>query len=229
MQKLRVKISSTLAIPRPNLYVDKLKNEFHGWALNEAEAPQQKGAWRDLFEVDSTTAVDLEIGTGNGFHFSNYALNNPSRCLLGLELKYKPLIQSITRALRDGAKNAKIARYDGRMVDDLFNPEELDKVFIHFPDPWVKKKHLKNRLITDEFLQMLFKLQKPQSLLEFKTDNYDYFLWAKERFERSPYKITAITQDLHNSEFANENFMTHFESIFHKQGIPINFVRLIRS
>jgi tRNA (guanine-N7-)-methyltransferase len=114
-------------------------------------------------------------------------------------------------------------------VPELFTPNELNDVYIFFPDPWEKQRKHKHRLIQDDFLQKLFEVQRPGSKLFFKTDSADYFAWAMERFQRSPYSITASTTDLHTSEHAPSNFITQFESIFIRQGLKIGFATLFKS
>jgi len=204
-----------------------LDGEFAGQAFNEERATALKGQWRKLaFKVDESHALDLEIGTGNGFHFSHLATKHPDRSVLGIEVKFKPLIQSIRRAVSAGAKNCAIARYDAYHLEDLFTDGELNNIYIHFPDPWSKKRQWKHRLIQTEFLVKLHRLMKPGSFLDFKTDNLDYFDWAVERFHASALKVTRETRDLHASEWASENFVTHFEGIFLSQGMKINYARL---
>lgn len=111
------------------------------------------------------------------------------------------------------------------MVHELFAPNEVDNVYIHFPDPWPKKRAFKHRLIQDGFLVELFKVMRPGGFVEFKTDNVDYFDWTLEHVKRSPFRIFRETRDLHNSEWASENFMTHFEKLWTGQGLKTHLVR----
>jgi tRNA (guanine-N7-)-methyltransferase len=172
--------------------------------------------------------MDLEIGTGNGLHFAHHAITYPGRCLVGLELRYKPLIQTIRRALRAGGKNARAARYNAYLLPELFTPGELNDAFIFFPDPWEKTRGHKHRLIQDEFLLRLFEMQRPGSRLFFKTDSRDYFDWSLARFQRSPYQVEAFSHDLHRSEHADGNFVTQFERIFIQQGLAIGYARMLK-
>lgn len=225
----RPRLAPTKGLPHPTEYVKALDGEFAAHAFNEERAVAFKGRWRtEAFRVPETHALDLEIGTGNGFHFSQLALANPARAVLGIEVKFKPLIQTIRRALAAGAKNCAIARYDAYHLDDLFADGELSNVYIHFPDPWSKKRQWKHRLIQTEFLALAHRLMRPGSFLDFKTDNLDYFEWAVERFHASPFRVTRETRDLHASDWKDENFVTHFESIFLSQGMKINYARLER-
>lgn len=223
MIEKRPQLSLTRTIPKPTYYIKAIDSEFAEYAFNEERAPQFKGQWRsDVFKVDETIPIDVEFGTGNGHHFAHHAGLHPNRCLVGFELKYKPLIQSIRRTLHGGAKNARIMRYHAHNVDLAFAKNEINNVYIHFPDPWERPKKFKNRIVCETFLRRLFELQRPGSFIEFKTDSREYFLWALQEIERSPYQLEFQTLDLHKSPRASENFITTFEKIFLKEGIPIN-------
>jgi tRNA (guanine-N7-)-methyltransferase len=229
MTDRRPQLSLTRTIPKPTYYIGAIDTEFAEFAFNEERAPTFIGKWRaEVFKVNHEVSIDLEFGTGNGQHFAHHSVQHPERCLVGFELKYKPLIQSIRRALNDGAKNARIMRYHAHNADLAFAPDEVNNVYIHFPDPWARPKKFKNRIVCETFLNRLFKLQRPGSFVEFKTDSRDYFLWAMSEISRTPYQLEFQTLDLHRSSLAESNFITTFEKIFLGEGIPINACRLIK-
>lgn len=214
-------------MPNPNHYVLALQGEYSPWSYDEEQAPTFRGAWREkAFGVSALTKVDLEIGTGNGLHFAHRSNQYPERCVIGLELRYKPLIQSIRRVVRAGGTNARIARYNAYLLPELFVQNEIDDVFIFFPDPWEKSRNHKHRIIQDEFLKRVFEMQRSGCRVYFKTDSRDYFEWALTRFQRSAYEVEAHTFDLHHSEFAQNNFITQFEQIFIRQGLAIGYACL---
>ncbi len=223
------KITKTADVPKPNKYIDALLNELSDYAFDESRVPGFKGRWREeVFAESDSYPIDLEIGTGNGYHFAHRAKAHPERGFLGMEIKYKPLIQSIKRALNDDSTHCRMLRFHANEIETVFSTEEIDNVFIHFPDPWPKKRHFKNRLIQEDFLDKIFAIQREGSFLEFKTDSYSYFEWAMERFEKSKYRIDYQTEDLHASSEVDHSFLTHFEKIFVSKGIPINYVRLVK-
>jgi len=225
----QLRVSRTKTIPVPNAYVKAIYGEFAQWTYDEERTPEFRGKWRgEAFGVSDQVPLDLEIGTGNGLHFANQAMKHPERCLLGIELRYKPLIQSIRRVIRNGGGNARAARYNAYLLPEIFTIGELNDVYIFFPDPWEKTRQHKHRLIQDEFLERMFAIQRPGSKLFFKTDSQDYFAWAMTRFERSPYRVAAHSGDLHSSEHARTNFITQFERIFLRQGLKIGYAELLR-
>ena len=225
--KRKYKIFRTTALPFPNEYVKALMGELNGWSYSEEQALDFKGKWHEeVFSAKNDMPLDLEIGTGNGFHFAHHAKKYPERLLLGLELKYKPLIQSIRRARTEGSENARMARFKATVLDYILADNEVQNVIIHHPDPWLKKSQKKNRLIQDVFMKKLSTIQKENGIVDFKTDNENYYDWALEVFKNSSYSFERETRDLHNSPWAEENFITAFERIFLVKGQPIFYCRL---
>ena len=219
--------TQTARLPKPNQYVLQLQNEYSNYAFLEERAPSYKGLWRaNAFDKQESSFLDLEIGTGNGFHFGHRAEKHPERLLLGMELKYKPLVQTIRRAVRAGCQNAKVIRYHAGFLQNLFAENELNTIYIHFPDPWSRHKQSKHRLLNREFLDIMLNCQKGGEIVEFKTDNKIYFEWARGNIYASKYIVDFETEDLHQSAIRESNFVTHFESIFLRQQLPIYCMRL---
>ena len=206
-----------------------LQNEFKDHAFSEARGPLNKGKWRsEVFKVDANHPMDLEIGTGIGRHFTHYCKTNPNRCLVGVEIKYKPLIQSIRRTLGEGCQNGAMVRFHAFNIEELFAEGEVNNLIIHFPDPWTSPRKPKNRVMRREMLEKFFQLQKENSMFEFKTDSLEYFEWALEEVKSSSYKLEFVTFDLHQSEVKERNFVTTFEQIFLNKGQPIYYLRLTK-
>lgn len=229
MEGRNLKIRPTREIPKPNYYILALDGEFKDFAYNEERVQSFKGEWRSkAFGASPESPIDVEIGTGNGNHFAHHAKSYPQRNLIGLELKYKPLIQTIRRTLNNGSRNARVTRFHAHNLDMIFAPGEIDNVYIHFPDPWERPKKFKNRIVSEEFLERVYNLQKPGSFIEFKTDSREYYLWARDQIAKSKYKVEFETLNLHSTQVSEKNFITSFERIFMRQGIEINYIKLIR-
>jgi tRNA (guanine-N7-)-methyltransferase len=217
----------TKNIPFPNLYV-KMLPEYKNWIFLEEEAVGLKGKWASVFG-DPSLPVDLEIGCGNGFFFAQQVENRRDRNLLGIELKYKPLVQTVRRVKTKDHSNGRGIRFHGGYIDGIFAEQEIRHIYIFFPDPWPKKRHRKNRLLNSSFFKMLSGVQKKEEFVDFKTDSEDYFDQVVGELKDSNYAIVRNTRDLHKSEWARENFMTSFEKIFTNKGQPTYYMRLKNS
>lgn len=227
----RPQINLTRELPKPNAYAVAMDHEYKEIAFNEERAPLNKGAWREkVFGVTNDIPLDVEVGTGAGHHFAHHAKKYPERCLVGLELKYKPLIQTIRRAKNGGGVHNAICRYHAFNLDQLFADGEVNNVYIHCPDPWVTPRKPRNRVVNRHILADIYKMQRPGSFLEFKTDSREYFLWALEEIKLTPYKVEFQTLNLYGEDniYKQNNFQTGFERIFVNQGIEINYIKLIK-
>jgi tRNA (guanine-N7-)-methyltransferase len=227
----RPQINLTRELPKPNAYAVAMDHEYKEIAFNEERAPLNKGVWREkVFGVSQDFPLDVEVGTGAGHHFAHHAKKFPERCLVGLELKYKPLIQTIRRAKMGGGVHNAICRYHAFSLDELFAESEVNNVYIHCPDPWVTPRKPRNRVVNRHILGDIYKMQRPGSFLEFKTDSREYFLWALEEIKLTPYKVEFQTLNLYGEDniYKQNNFQTGFERIFVNQGIEINYIKLIK-
>lgn len=228
-RRRRPRLVAAKTLPNPTAYALALNGEYSDWAYDEDRARSERGRWRRVSGVNETHPLDIEIGTGNGYFFAHQATKEPGRTLMGIELKFKPLIQSIRRSLGAGNTNSRVVRYDASCIEDVFAEGELNNIYIHHPDPWPRQRDRKHRLIQAGFLRTLHGLMRPGSFVNFKTDSEAYFDWALPLISDSEFSLIRKTRDLHRSEWAKENFVTHFERLFMQRGQPIYYCRFEKS
>jgi tRNA (guanine-N7-)-methyltransferase len=210
-----------------NPYVAIAQQEEDRGVFLEEAARARRGDWRkSTFNVAEQTPLDLEIGVGNGEFLAHHANLHPERCVLGIERKFKPLVQSLKRAQRAELNNAALLRYQAGHLEDIFAPEELNNIYLFFPDPWPKTKHHKNRLVSGKFFTSTFTLQRANSRFEIKTDNDEYYEWILRFAKSSQYEIDAQTTDLHRSSWNTANYMTQFERLWTEKGLKTKYLCL---
>lgn len=204
-----------------NPYIQKMADQGE-YVLQEEPAKNSKSLWSSaVFKNDRP--LHVEIGTGNGFHFAHYAQQNPNVSLVGFEIKFKTLVQSIGRARVHDCTNARMVLGPVKLMSDYFANGEVEKILIHFPDPWPKIRQRKNRLMSVEFLQSAYAALSPGGILEFKTDHHEYFLSTAALLRQTPFVLKAYTENLHHSAWAEVNFKTQFESLFLRKKQRINY------
>ncbi len=123
------------------------------WYLEAAELSEPIDA-PALFS--RRTDVVLEIGSGMGESTVAMAAARPEINLLAVEV-YKPgVAQTLHHLSRANQHNVRVLRGDGvQVLTELVSPGGLDEVWLFFPDPWPKTKHLKRRLVTPEFAALV--------------------------------------------------------------------------
>lgn len=171
--------------------------------------------------------IHLEIGCGSGRYLTEWAGRHPQDAFLGLELRYKRLALSARKLQQRQLSNVLLMRERGEYFDEYFGPGSLDVLHVNFPDPWPKKGHAKNRLMSPEFLLRFRPYLRPEGEIRFKTDHPDYFAWVGETLRGlSEYRVLDDTDHLQHSVHAEENILTEFELLFRSKGDPpIGYLR----
>lgn len=220
----RPRIVKTKDLRIPNEYTLALDNECRDFAFNEERAPLNLGLWRSqVFGVPEETPLDLEIGTGNGVHFRSHCEKFPDRCLVGFELKFKPLIQTVRGLSRVGRSNGRGCRVHAFNIDQIFERGEVNNIFMHFPDPWVSPRKPKNRMVNERMVEIFWNLQRSGSNFELKTDSHEYFVWACRHMKVRPYEELIYSENWHADDRSQSHVRTQFENIFSRQQMPIYY------
>jgi tRNA (guanine-N7-)-methyltransferase len=127
--------------------------------------------WSEIF--GNANPVDLEIGIGNGSFLVPFAKDHPERNMVGLEIAGEYVRKADKKLIRQNIPNAKLMIGDAKLlVWKLFADEQVENIYINYPDPWFKKRHKKRRLINPFFLRML--AAKMKSDLTVATDDAEY-------------------------------------------------------
>ena len=130
----------------------------------------------DVAKVLNKDFVIVDFGSGMGTHSLQLAQSNPNVGVLAIDVHTVGLIAVVDTATELGLSNIRTHHGDGIDVfKDWLRPESVNEVHVLFPDPWPKARHHKRRLITPVFLDLAFKLLKPEGRLVFVTDDESYF------------------------------------------------------
>lgn len=131
--------------------------------------------------------LELEVGFGRGRFLIERAAAAPTSRIVGIEIKTKWAHLVEERRKRLGLVNAVALCGDAREVLPRITPDaSLARVFVHFPDPWWKKRHARRRVVDDGFLDQLARLLRPSGDLFVQTDVEDRALAMAERIAAAP-------------------------------------------
>ncbi len=181
---------------------------------------EYKGKWKEIFGNDSP--VHIEIGMGKGRFMMDLAAKNPHINYIGIEKYSTVLLRAIQKMEENPLPNLKFIRMDAEDICEVFDKEEIEKIYLNFSDPWPKDRHAKRRLPSRQFLARYNEILDKNGRIEFKTDNTGLFDFALEEVEPAGWKIEAMTRDLHHDEKLFEgNIMTEYEEKFSSMGNPI--------
>lgn len=188
------------------------------FVVQEPSKHQRK--WKELF--NSPNPIRIEIGMGKGKFLHTLAKQNPDINYVGIEKYSSVLLRAIQKIEEEELPNLLFIRMDAHEITDVFGPEEVDRIYLNFSDPWPKDRHAGRRLPSRQFLNRYDAILKKDGYLEFKTDNRVLFDFAVNELAETKWQTKAITYDLHHTDtMMTGNIMTEYEEKFSMLGNPI--------
>ncbi|SFS43843.1 tRNA (guanosine(46)-N7)-methyltransferase TrmB [Marininema halotolerans] len=189
---------------------------------------QLRGSWRSLFGNDHP--LYLELGTGKGQFLSRAHNQYPDINWIGVERIEEVLLQALQKSNPlehppSSIHNLRFLWMDVKDLGEAFDPGEVDRIHLHFSDPWPKKRHQKRRLTYRSFLAIYRQVLKQDGYLQLKTDNEHLFDFSLEELPNHGFHIVEQTRDLYETPLVKENIPTEYEEKFTAQGMPIYFLR----
>ena len=182
-----------------------------------------KGKWKARFENDHP--IYIEIGMGKGTYIIESAKRNPDINYIGIEKYSSVLLRALEKREEESDLNNLIfIRMDAEYIENVFDHDEVDNIFLNFSDPWPKDRNAKRRLTSSRFLNRYTNIMKKSGKVTFKKDNNDLFDFSLESAKESNWNILIMTRDLHKSEYNEGNIMTEYEKKFSGLGHNINMM-----
>ena len=129
-----------------------------------------KGNWNRNFFKNQNPIV-LELGCGKGEYSVNLATMFPEKNFLGIDIKGARFWRGAKTALVEKINNVGFLRTQIELVDCIFDENEVDEIWITFPDPQIKYKRTKHRMTNPDFLNKYKKILKPNGMVHLKTDS----------------------------------------------------------
>jgi len=182
-----------------------------------------KGNWNGRFFKNGYPIV-LELGCGKGEYTTGLARRFPQKNFIGIDIKGARMWKGARTALAGNLNNVAFLRTHIEMIGSFFGTDEIDEIWITFPDPQLKKE--RKRLTSSRFLNTYSNFLKKGGLIHLKTDNavlYQYTL-DLARFNQLPVKVN--TRDLYHSGIDSDilGIQTFYERQFLDKGMKITYL-----
>ncbi|MBN2413740.1 tRNA (guanosine(46)-N7)-methyltransferase TrmB [candidate division KSB1 bacterium] len=181
------------------------------------EPEQFKGKWsHEYFKNDNP--VTLELGCGKGEYTLELAQRVPDRNYIGIDLKGARLWVAAKKGLYLELGNAVFIRMHIEKINDIFDTDEVDEIWLPFPDPYPKKPN--KRLISPRYLSYYREFLKSNGKIHFKTDDTRYYFASLRVLESEKCTIHNKTDDLYQGENTNE--LTKIKTTFELKHLALD-------
>jgi len=184
-----------------------------------------KGKWRSgYFKNDKP--ITLELACGKGEYTIALAKKYPDRNFIGIDIKGARIWKGAKMALGEGLANVAFLRIFIDRLHNYFDKEEIDQIWITFPDPYPKKSKKNKRLTSSKFLNLYRNILKKEGQIHLKTDSELLYQFSLEMIKTEKCKVEESTEDLYNSSPTNEilTIKTYFELKHLEEGRRIKYL-----
>jgi tRNA (guanine-N7-)-methyltransferase len=184
-----------------------------------------KGLWcREVFGNEKP--LILEMGCGKGEYTVGLARNYPDKNFMGLDIKGARIWTGAKTAHEEGLSNVAFLRTRIDFVNSFFAKDEVDEIWITFPDPQEKKKRQKKRLPGAHFLNSYRSFLKDHGRIHLKTDNLQLYTDTLELLRYNKLEAEVHSTDIYSEGWKDErvSIQTYYEKSFLDKGSKINYL-----
>ncbi len=172
--------------------------------------------WQQIFGNDHP--VHMEIGSGKGEFLSQAAYRNPGINFVGIELKHKRVVSILRKLDFEKHPNVRLIElFVDVCIKEKIREKSVERIYIQHPDPWPKRKHIKNRLIQQDLIDCLSYMLSRDGVVELSTDHQGYQQWIISQFSKRNDFVPNYPG--HISKIADEDHIeTYFEMEKRREG-----------
>jgi len=185
-----------------------------------------KGNWNTHF--NNNNPIVLELGCGKGEYTIDLARKNPNINYIGIDLKGARFWRGAKTALEENLTNVAFLRTQIELIDLLFSENEVDEIWITFPDPQIKYTRTKHRLTNAEFLKKYHTVLKPDGIVNLKTDSEFMHGYTLGLLHGAGHEVLYAHHNIYKNFEAPEavtSTQTFYESQYLEKGKPITYIK----
>lgn len=185
-----------------------------------------RGKWKKKVFKNSNPIV-LELGCGKGEYTVNLAKLNPNKNYIGIDIKGARFWRGAKTAIEEKLENVFFLRTQIELLDFIFEKNEIDEIWLTFPDPQIKFQRRKHRLTNTKFLSIYKNILNDSGIIHLKTDSeflHGYTLGKLEEMSINPIVSNHDIYKNSNAPVEATQIQTHYEKIYLNEGKKITYL-----
>jgi len=184
-----------------------------------------KGKWRtDIFRNENP--IILELACGKGEYTIALSERFPDNNYIGIDIKGARMWRGAKTANDKELPNVAFLRTRIEFLSSFFAEDEVDEIWITFPDPHQGRRNSNKRLTSPWFLNIYRNLLKNNGIIHLKTDNTELYNYTLTLAGYNNLEIIIATDNLYSEKPPAEilSVKTHYENIFLEEGSRISYI-----
>jgi len=198
------------------------------------------GNWgKQVFK--NNNPIILELGCGKGEYSVGMGKLSPEKNFIGIDIKGNRIWYGAKEAIEEDLLNVHFLRTRIDFITAFFAKDEIDEIWITFPDPQEKENRARKRLSGKMFVDRYRKFLKPEGVIHLKTDSSFLYEFTQQEIIEHGYKKLLSTPDLYGPDFerfkeSNEagrhiptqeilTIKTYYEELFSARGHIITYIQ----
>jgi tRNA (guanine-N7-)-methyltransferase len=186
-----------------------------------------KGEWRSkVFKNDNPLV--LELGCGKGEYSVALAQKYPNKNFIGVDIKGARFWRGAKTAIEENIPNVAFLRTQIELIDHAFANNEVDEIWITFPDPQIKYKRTKHRMTNAVFLERYKQILKPDGVMNLKTDSEFMHGYTLGLLHGAGHEVLYANHNVYKQEGSPEevtSIQTFYESQYLEKNKPITYIK----
>jgi tRNA (guanine-N7-)-methyltransferase len=185
-----------------------------------------KGNWKSNFFGNEKPLV-LELGCGKGEYTVGLAQLCPQFNYIGIDIKGSRMWAGAKFATENQLSNVGFLRMHIEMINRFFAPDEVDQIWLTFPDPQMKRT--RKRLTSTRFIDYYRRFLKPGGTIHLKTDSNFQYLYTLEMIKANHFKIISHIENVYSEPETDPvlNIRTFYENQWIGRGLTIKYISFV--
>ena len=185
-----------------------------------SDAFELKGKWNSDFFTNNNPII-LELGCGKGEYSVGLAARFPDKNFVGIDIKGARFWRGAKTAVDTNMHNVAFVRTQIELINHIFGENEVDEIWITFPDPQIKYKRTKHRMTNSEFLKLYLKILKPDGIVNLKTDSEFMHGYTLGLLHGEGHEVLYANHNIYINEGSPKE-VTEIQTFYEKQYLEIN-------
>ena len=185
-----------------------------------------KGRWQEFF--NNQNPIILELGCGKGEYTVALAKKFPNTNFIGVDIKGARFWSGAKSSLEENLTNIAFLRLQIELIDLCFSEDEVSEIWITFPDPQIKYKRTKHRLVNKDFLRKYQGILTSDGVIHLKTDSEFLHGYLLGILQEGNHDILYSHHDIYNSTsppVEAKSIQTFYEKQYLDQNKAITYVK----